>query len=208
MGAKWTVVLAAGVVMAAVSGVILWRFAFFVVPYTWTREPSQLGDVLSLRTGDRVADIGAGNGALAVAMARVVGPSGIVYATEISPERREDIARRSAQAGTSHLLLVEAAADRTNLPEACCQAIYMRAVFHHIPDQPAFARAVSTAVRPGGKVAIIDFAPGTLWFHGDDHGVTPQAVVEAFQRAGLSLARHIDDWGGGMFLLLFERRAV
>jgi hypothetical protein len=57
-------------------------------------------------------------------------------------------------------------------------------------------------------VAVIDFAPGSLWFHGGDHGVKAQAVVDAFERAGFSLAKRIDDWGGGMFLLLFEPQPV
>ena len=82
----------------------------------------------------------------------------------------------------------------------------MRAVFHHIEDPTALAASVAAAVRPGGRVAIIDFPPGALWFHGADHGVTPEAVTTAFEGAGLSLAQRIDDWGGGMFLLAFDRR--
>ena len=109
-------------------------------------------------------------------------------------------------AGTSHLRVVEAAPTSTNLPDACCDAVYMRAVFHHIQDPAALAASVAASLIPRGRVAIIDFPPGALWFHGNDHGVTPEAVTRAFEGAGLTLVHRIGDWGGGMFLLAFERK--
>jgi hypothetical protein len=57
-------------------------------------------------------------------------------------------------------------------------------------------------------VAVIDFAPGSLWFHGSDHGVHAESVVAAFEGAGLRLRRRDDRWGGGMFLLVFERMSI
>ena len=77
----------------------------------------------------------------------------------------------------------------------------MRAVLHHIGDRQQFATDVARALRPGGRVGVIDFAPGSLLFHGSDHGVEPDAVVRAFQAAGLRLKERTDNWGGGMFLL-------
>jgi hypothetical protein len=56
----------------------------------------------------------------------------------------------------------------------------------------------------GERIAVIDFAPGHLWFHGGDHGVDPDIVVAAFASAGCA-PRHCDDrWGGPTFLVLFE----
>lgn len=208
MQTKWRILIAAAFITITIAGVIAWRFAFFVVPYAWSGEPARLRDVLGLKTGDRIADIGAGNGALAIEMARIVGTDGVVYASEISAERRQDIATRASRERMPQVRVVSGAPDATNLDERCCDAIYMRAVFHHINHQRAFARSVAAAVRPGGRVAIIDFAPGALWFHGGDHGVTAHAVADAFQAAGMTMKQRIDDWGGGMFLLLFERASA
>jgi hypothetical protein len=83
----------------------------------------------------------------------------------------------------------------------------MRAVFHHIADRSEFVADVAQAVRAGGRVAVIDFAPGTLWFHRADHGVQPDDVLRAFEAGGFRLRERIDAWGGGMFLLVFERLA-
>jgi ubiquinone/menaquinone biosynthesis C-methylase UbiE len=138
-------------------------------------------------------------------MAGFVGRSGQVYATELSPERRRQIDARITRASARNVQAVLAADRATGLPDGCCEAIYMRGVFHHVGDRPAFAAQVTRALRPGGRVAVIDFAPGTLWFHGSDHGVHADEVSKSFEAAGLPLRERIDDWGGGMFLLVFER---
>jgi ubiquinone/menaquinone biosynthesis C-methylase UbiE len=152
-----------------------------------------------------VADIGAGSGALAMEMASLVGSAGQVFATELDPKKRGVIERRISGAFGSNVRAVAASEAETGLPESCCDAIYMRAVFHHVVDPPKFAANVVRALRPGGRVGVIDFAPGTLWFHGADHGVRPASVVTAFQSAGLNVRERVDDWGGGMYLIVFER---
>jgi ubiquinone/menaquinone biosynthesis C-methylase UbiE len=204
MTTRWLMLTTGASALALTAGVIAWRFAFFIAPYAWTQEPSRLRDLLQVRTGDYIADIGAGDGSLAGAMARFVGSSGLIYATELSAANRAAIANRIDRAGLSQVRVVEAKPGATNLPDDCCRAVYLRAVFHHIPDQAAFAREIVKAVRPGGRIAVIDFAPGSLWFHGADHGVTPDAVQTAFIDAGCRVIQRIDNWGGGMFLLLFE----
>jgi SAM-dependent methyltransferase len=199
--------LVAVVMVALVVGTIAGRFAFFFAPFSWTGEPARLARVLELRPGMEIADIGAGSGALAVAMASFVDSTGQVYATELVPERRAAIERRVSRASVGNVQVVAAAEAETRLPERCCDAVYMRAVFHHIADRSTFAADVARAVRPGGRVGVIDFAPGTLWSHGADHGVQPDSVLSAFEAAGLRRRERIDDWGGGMFLLVFERDA-
>ena len=181
------------------------RFAFFLLPFAWTGEPARLAGLLQVEPASTLADVGAGDGGLAVEMARLVGARGLVYATEISEERRRDIQRRVSQVEAGNVRIIEAHIDATNLPDNCCEGAYLRAVLHHVSDLPAFARQIQRAMRPGGRVAVIDFGPGTLWFHGANHGIEPEAVMSAFRRAGFSLACQIDNWGGGTYLLLFVR---
>ena len=193
------------VIVALVAGTIAWRFAFFYAPFAWTGEPARLAQALDLHEGMQIADIGAGSGELAVAMAAFVGRTGQVYATELAPERRAAIERRVCRASIPNVNLVAATETETRLPEKCCDAIYMRAVFHHIAEQSTFAADVALALRPGARVGVIDFAPGTLWFHGPDHGVEPDSILAAFRANGFRLRERVDDWGGGMFLLVFDR---
>jgi ubiquinone/menaquinone biosynthesis C-methylase UbiE len=202
--------LVVGATAAAALGgaVVAWKFSFFFLPFSWTGEPERLGQVLRLQPGMSLADIGAGSGAHAIAMAGLVGSSGVVYATELAPNRLAEIEDRVGNANLSNVRPTAAEGIETGLPERCCDAAYMRAVFHHVSDRSRFAVNLSQALRPGGRLAVIDFAPGTLWFHGANHGVSPDSVQRAFESAGLRLVTRDDHWGGGMFLLVFEHPEV
>ena len=195
-----------GPAVLIVAGVLVWRFGSFAAPFAWTGEPARLATVLGLEAGMQVADVGAGGGDLAVAMARIVGPDGVVFATELAAEARAAIARRVSSAGTANVRVVTAGAHAPGLAPASCDAIYLRMVFHHVVDRPRFAAELVRAVRPGGRIAIIDFAPGTLWFHGASHGVSPADAEAAFGAVGWHVREREDSWGGGLFLRVFEQR--
>jgi hypothetical protein len=107
--------------------------------------------------------------------------------------------------GRRNVRVLPGAESATRLPAACCDAIYLRAVAHHVGALPAFAADIASSLRQDGRAGVIDFAPGSLWFHGRDHGITPERVVAAFESAGFRLVSRDDRWGGGLFLLVFAR---
>lgn len=175
---------------------------FHLIPLRWTGEADRLANVLQLRPGQSVADIGAGDGALIVELARRVGGQGRAFASEQTPQRRQQIEARAVREGVA-MSVIEAADAATNLPDACCDAITMRLVLHHVGDVPAFARDLRRAIRPGGRIAIIEFAPGALPHLADDHGIDVDRVVHDFTAAGFTVQMRNDQWGGRTFLLLF-----
>lgn len=193
------------VVVVVGTGLVTWRFAWFVAPLAWTGEAVALAVALDVTPGRCVVDVGAGDGAMAEAMAAIVGPQGRVHATEIAPARLAALAARKARGALSHMEIVAAKSDETGLADGGCDALYLRHVFHHLADAPTMARRLTRAVRPDGRIAIIDFPPGALWFHGPDHGVRVDEVGAAFTAAGWRLRERRDDWGGGTFLVVFER---
>ena len=204
MTSRWVVLL--GALVAVAAGVVLYRFAFFLLPVQWTGEVDRLAELLQVGAGSSVADIGAGDGSHAVAMAEIVGPRGMVYASELSAERHAEIHSRVTGRNLSQVSVVKASADDANLPGACCDAVYLRAVLHHVSDRGLLARQLRDAVRPNGRAAVIDFPPGALWFHGRDHGVTSDAAIAAFTAHGWTVVARDPTWGGGMFMVLLERR--
>jgi SAM-dependent methyltransferase len=205
MGMMMVVKVAAAALLVG-GGVLVWKFGYFAAPFAWTEEPQRLAAALGVSAGMTIADIGAGDGAMAVALAGVVGDGGLVFATELADAQRQDIAERAHSSGAGNLRVVVAGALDPGLPDSCCHAVYVRTVFHHVEEPAAFAAALARTVRPGGRIAVIDFAPGTLWFHGADHGVRQADVVAAFDGAGWRVRQRDDAWGGGLFLLVFERR--
>ena len=188
--------------------------AFHLLPARFTGEADRLAAVLSISPGQRVAEIGAGAGAMTADMARRVGPEGRVYSTELSPERRDEIRARVERESLRNVVIVEAGAAETNLPDACCDAILMRNVYHHITDTRPFTASVRRAVRDGGRLAIVDFAPGAFWHlpgrpaeatvRRTGHGVSRRHVIDEFTAVGFRVEQEIEDWGGRMFLVLFR----
>src|SRR5262245_4064861 len=154
------------VVLLALAGVGVLRVAN--LPYlplvhgSSADEVERLAAWLDLQPGTRVADLGAGDGTFAVALARIVGPSGHVYATELDDKRLARIRRAATEAGVANITAIRGAVSSTRLPDACCDAVFSRAVYHHLTDAAAVNTDLFRALRPGGRLVIIDFEPGGI----------------------------------------------
>lgn len=196
--------LGGGVLLLLLAATAGRPVAFHLFPPRWTGEAARLSRVLELAPGSVVADIGAGDGEMALEIARAVGSAGVVYATELSVEQREDISRAARSAAVTTIRVVAAGERITGLRAGCCDAVYLRNVLHHIADRAAYAQELRKVLKPGGRLAIIDFAPTTFFHLADTHGVTPEEVITTMTAAGLRMERRVDDWGGRLFLVLFR----
>lgn len=185
-------------------------------------EVARLAARIGLAQGAVVAEIGAGDGSFAVELAKRVGPEGRVYATELEPEQLDAIRATASAAGVANVEVREAKVEATNLPDACCDAIVMRNVYHHLTAPAALDRDVVRALRPGGYLVVIDFPP--TWFlqlftpEGVDesrsrHGITPEDAIAELQAAGLEAIETIPDWqeswiGPDRFALVMRKPAA
>ena len=179
-------------------------------------EVPRLVALLELTPGASIADVGAGFGAWTVQFARWTGPEGRVYATEIGGRQLEALREIAEREGLSNVTVVEGAADATNLPPACCDGILVRDAFHHFTEPEAMILSLAAALKPGGRLAIIDFPPRANSSVPDGvpadrggHGVPPE-VVRREIGAALTHVSTIPDWSAGsrpgsLFLLLFEK---
>ena len=157
------------------------------------RDVKWLIEVLQLEQGSVVADIGAGDGDQTLAIARHVGPEGQVYSSELGSESLQELREQVEAANAKNVTIVEGHPRRTNLPDACCDAIYMRNVYHHITSPPAMNTSLLTSLKPGGRLAIIDFEPRGEEAEpggrasGRQHGVTVQTVAKELRQSGFEL---------------------
>jgi ubiquinone/menaquinone biosynthesis C-methylase UbiE len=157
-------------------------------------DAARLTKAMELTAGQSIADIGAGAGELTVALARVVGPTGRLYATELESGRIRAIRRAAESAGLKNVTVLEAHATRTNLPDRCCDALVLRFVYHHIENPVLMNKSLYQSLKPGGRLAIIDFPPDSAESadparrsDGEQHGVTPPTVVRELREAGFEL---------------------
>jgi ubiquinone/menaquinone biosynthesis C-methylase UbiE len=168
----------------------------------------RLRQVLALEAGKVVADVGAGEGELTLALAREVGSSGRVFSTEIDPERLRGLREAVVAARLRNVTVVEASASETGLPPNCCDAIVLRRVYHHVTDPSGINASLLRSLRPGGVLAVIDFPPPFFLGRGS-LGVPAQAVIGEVTGRGFELLRLIEDWPGrgplGSYCAVFRK---
>ena len=191
-----------------------------VAESTFEAELRMFTELLAVRPGSVVADIGAGDGDFAIALAPVVGSGGRVYASELASEDRDAIAAAAREAGVG-VSVIEAAIERTGLPADCCDGVFLRTVYHHLTAPEPFTRDLFAAVRPGGRLVVVDFPP-SFWlsFSTPDgipedrggHGVPPEVVIRELEAAGFTHLKTVEKWPSHGFItktfgLVFERPA-
>ena len=156
-----------------------------------TIATEKIFEALDVREGQTVCEIGAGSGELSIAAARLVGTGGRVYTSELGDDRVETLKERVADSGLAHITVVEGDPVKTNFPDAACDGLFVRNVYHHFADPAAMNASISTALKAGGRLAIVDFSPpGKEATSAPDrdndgmHGVSAEAVSREMQEAG------------------------
>ena len=156
-----------------------------------TTEADLIAEALSLEPGMRVADVGAGDGEWSEILAAQVGESGHVFATEVTEDNLEEIRERVEDAQLNNVTVIQGDDLETGLPEDCCDAILLRRVYHHF-TQPAEIRAdLRRALRPGGRLTIIEITPQDDWRvlpdvpERDGHGISPEDLTQEMTSDGL-----------------------
>jgi cyclopropane fatty-acyl-phospholipid synthase-like methyltransferase len=121
------------------------------------QKPHEIITALSLRPTDLVADIGAGTGYLSVRLARHL-TAGTVYAVDAEKNMIQHLAERAKASGIYNLRPILAETTSANLPERVDICVLLD-VYHHISARPDYFKRLADSLKPGGRVAIIDFRP-------------------------------------------------
>lgn len=154
---------------------------------------ARIFEAIGVREGATICEIGAGDGALSLEAADRVGARGRVYTSELGDERLRALRKKVGGAKRPQVEVVAGAADATNFPDAACDGLFMRNVYHHFESPAAMNRAIAAALKPGGRVAVVDFTPPAEAPRPEDrdqdnmHGVTPPTVSRELGAAGLQV---------------------
>jgi len=114
-------------------------------------------DLLNLRKGAAVADIGAGSGYMTVRLARRVGPEGRVYANDLQPQMLDLLKRRLARDHIANVVPVQGTADDPKLPAASVDLELMVDVYHELSQPQAMLRHLRDALKPGGRLVLLEY---------------------------------------------------
>jgi ubiquinone/menaquinone biosynthesis C-methylase UbiE len=160
-------------------------------------------DLLHLKPGSTIADIGAGGGWFSVRAARRVGPDGRVIAEDINAKAIQYIQQRAQREHLGNIVTLLGAPDDPRLTPDSLDAALMLKVYHEIAHPPLVLAKLRAALKPGARFGIIDRNG-----NGGDHGLKESIVREEVEQDGFRQVARYDftKADGQDYFLIFEKR--
>ena len=165
-------------------------------------EAGAIVKMLALAPGQHVADIGAGDGEWTEVIARSVGESGRVWATEVDDDLIGNLRDLMEDEGLRHVDVVRGDQQNLGLPESCCEAALLRLVYHHFQDPAPMRKGLLRALQPGGLLLVIDIEPQKHWDELEGvpdrggHGIPIDDLVSELSSAGFREVERRAPWDG------------
>lgn len=157
------------------------------------QKPDEVIQVLNLRPGMVIADIGAGSGYFTRRFSRAIGPTGTVIAVDVEQQMLDYNQRHISDSGqASHTQFILAKPDDPSLPAGRVDLIFFCNVLHHLDNRVAYMENAKSALTSDGRVVVIDFYPdersGKLGF--SKHHLIPQEkVIQDLEKAGFKFVK-------------------
>jgi ubiquinone/menaquinone biosynthesis C-methylase UbiE len=154
---------------------------------------------LGLRDGSRVADVGAGPGFFAVPMARAVGETGRVFAVDIDEKVLERLRARIREATLNNIEVIHGDPRDPKLPADSLDAALIVDAYHEMTEHEAMLIGVRRALKPGGRLVIIERMPRTTRDKPrkdqvDKHVIAPDFVQAELSEVGFEIVDRRDDF--------------
>jgi ubiquinone/menaquinone biosynthesis C-methylase UbiE len=167
----------------------------------YATESAKLADLMRWKPGDVIAEIGAGEGPMSFSAAARVGSAGHVYTTELDDKKVAHLKVEVEKRHLQNVTVVKADPIETNLPDSCCEAIFMRRVYHHFTDPARTDASIFRALKAGGLLAVIDFPPRSglpavqnVPRTHSGHGISKNVLLKELESAGFELVIQPDEW--------------
>ena len=174
----------------------------------WQR-PDDIVAALSLAPGMSVADIGAGTGYFSRRLATAVGSNGAVFVVEVEPNLVAHLRDRAEKEKTPNVVPVLASADNPRLPPASIDLALFVDAYHHVDGRMAYLRVLDRSLKPGARVAIIEWKAGKRPFgpKEEDHKLPPDQVEREMREAGFESVATADLLPH-QYILVFRKNAL
>jgi ubiquinone/menaquinone biosynthesis C-methylase UbiE len=170
------------------------------------QQPQRVIESLQLRPGAVIADLGAGGGYFTFRLARAVGPAGKVYAVDIDREMVELVAAQAKKDAVSNVETILAKTDDPLLAQTGVDLIFTTNAYHHFDNRVTYFAKIRKYLRPGGRIAVIDF-DRRAWLEGLLRHYTPSEFIKReMEQAGYVLQQDLDFLNRQSFLIFVPGR--
>jgi ubiquinone/menaquinone biosynthesis C-methylase UbiE len=176
-------------------------------------KPQEVMDVLKIKAGSVVADVGAGEGYFTFHLAARVGTTGKVYAEDILDDRLEKIRSRAMNEKLTQIQAIHGETDDPRLPSECCDVVLISNAYHEMREYDKMLQGIFRALKPGGLLAIIDTPakpgnPRASYY--ERHRIPEKLVHEDTARNGFNFLRQLPtftppDSDRTYFFLIFQK---
>jgi ubiquinone/menaquinone biosynthesis C-methylase UbiE len=120
-------------------------------------KPDKMVDLLGLKPGQMVADIGAGTGYISWRMAQKIAPNGKVYGVDIQQEMLDLMAKNMKARGTTNVIPALGTETDPKLPANSIDLVIMVDVYHEFSEPYEMMTNIVNALKPGGRVAFVEY---------------------------------------------------
>jgi len=156
------------------------------------QKPDEVVRALGLKPGETIVDIGAGTGYFTRRFARAVGPSGEAIGADIEPGMVDYMKADAKKLGLTnyHARLVKS--DDPGLVPDSANVVFFCDVLHHVDDRVAYLEKVASGLKPGGRVAVVDFKTSAPIGPPASMKIARERMIEQFKQAGYKLVGEHD----------------
>jgi arsenite methyltransferase len=155
------------------------------------QKPQGVVQNLSIAPGSRVADLGSGTGYFTWHLAKAVGAKGTVYAVDLEESAINMIFKEMVARRTPNVRPVRAEPHDPRLPEPV-DLVFSCDVYHLMTDRVDYFRSLASSLRPGGRIAILDFHPRGFFSNLFGHRIAKEEVRHEMEAAGYQLVNEYD----------------
>lgn len=158
------------------------------------QKPDEVVQKMNLKSGDVVADIGAGTGYFTRLFAKAVGPQGKAIGLDIEASMIEYMKEDARKLSLKNYEARVVKPDDPELAAKSVDVIFICNTYHHIEDRGNYLKRLSAALKPNGRIVIVDFykKPLPVGPRSSAHKISEEEVKKEFQKAGYRLIRSLD----------------
>ena len=154
------------------------------------QKPREVMTALGIKSGEVIADIGAGSGYFTFRLANHVGAKGRVYAVDVSPDMILHINRRIRELKVNNVVSILADPDDPLLPDRSVNRFFFSESWHHIENQTKYLLLIKRMLKARGEVAMIDFHKKELPFGPPmQMKIAREDVIKQMESNGFRLAK-------------------
>jgi predicted methyltransferase len=165
-----------------------WRRVFDDPARDAWQKPAEVVAALGLRPGAWVADLGAGTGYFSRHLDAAVGPGGVVFAVDTEPNLVAHLRARAEQERTATVVPVLASMHDPRLPPGALDVVLIVDTYHHLDARRAYLDRLGRTLKPGGRIAIVDWQKRDLPVGPPAaHKLAREQVVDEMRSAGFTL---------------------